>query len=267
MYYLYDKKSKGKVTKLDYEFNSFKDFYGMANSLTRKLTGAYTICIQSKSREDVMDFLNRSSEFNHLTIYISLEQTLYDWVLGRKPGVSTLAGKDDYLVFTDLITQLNLRLAPKCAKQLFWAMKHDYVTMSENLSELKHIYGNQMIDMDMIERVIPLDQIVYPRSVCIAYLRLDKSRKVKLKKSVEMLGSKLVYNAIKKNVKKLLEEKNNFYKTGTGSDLIKTIPYHNLLKMYYAFVTAPWNFNDITILLNLYEKGVYLNDYIQEDTI
>ena len=87
MYYLYDKKSKGKVTKLDYEFNSFKDFYGMANSLTRKLTGAYTICIQSKSREDVMDFINRSSEFNHLTIYISLEQTLYDWVLGRKPGV------------------------------------------------------------------------------------------------------------------------------------------------------------------------------------
>lgn len=267
MYYLYSSKDKSKISKCDYTLKSMDDFYDISKVLTHKLTGPYVICVKSSKYQDVESFIKVSDNYKHLIVYIEVPQETLDYLQARQPNASLLSSENIYETWTELIQRYNLILAKGCSKSLFFSIKHDYDTMSEVVLELKQAYGNAEVNMDMIKKVISIDDLVYPRSVLIAFLRMDRSRRKKLRMCLNNFTSSLVYNSMKKNCTSLLEQKNAYYKTGKGSDLIKTIPYENLVKMHYAFVTNPYGLNDAELLLNLYERGEYLNDYLQETTV
>ena len=84
---------------------------------------------------------------------------------------------------------------------------------------------------------------------------------------VEYFGNDLVFYAMRKNVKKFLEEKITYLKTGKGSNLIKTIPTNNIIRLYDALHFGCGNYKDILTILSLYEKGVTINDIVQERTL
>lgn len=267
MYYLYSSKDKSKIAKCDYTLKSMNEFYDLSKVLTHKLTGPYVVCIKANKYTDVEEFIKSSDNYKHLIIYIEVAPETLEYLQARQPNASLLSSENIYETWTELIQRYNLILDKGCSKNLFFSIKHDYDTMSEVVLELKQAYGNAVVDMDMIKKVISIDDLVYPRSVLIAFLRMDRNRNKKLRLCLSNFNSSLIYNSMKKNCLKLLEQKNAYYKTGKGSDLIKTIPYENLLKMHYAFVTNPRNFNDAELLLRMYERGEYLNDYLQKETI
>lgn len=266
MYYLYSGKDKKQLSKCDYSFKNMNEFYEMSKVLTHKITGPYVIQIKGNTYQEVEEFIKNSESYKHLIIYIELQQEVFDYVRARQPNASILNQENIYDVWVELVQRYNLVLAKGCLKNLFFSIKHDYDTMSEIVLELKRAYGDVEVNMDMIKKVVSIDDIVYPRSVLLSYIRMERSRKKKLSLCLANFDKNLVYNSMKKNCAKLLEQKNNYYKTGKGSDLIKTIPYDNLLKMYYAFLTNLKTVHDIELLLKLYEKGEYLNDYIQTET-
>ena len=267
MYYLYSSKDKSKITRCDYTLKSMEEFYDIIRVLTHKLTGPYTVCVKTNKYDEVEQFIKMSDNYKHLIVYIEVTPETLEYLQARQPNASLLSSENIYETWTELIQRYNLILDKGCIKNLFFSIKHDYDTMSEVVLELKNAYGNQVVNMDMIKKVISIDDLVYPRSVLIAFLRLERSRNKKLRLCLNNFNSSLVYNSMKKNCLKLLEQKHAYYKTGKGSDLIKTIPYDNLLKMHYAFVTNPRSFNDAELLLKMYERGEYINDYLQEDTI
>lgn len=267
MYYLYEKVGKSTMPKFDYNFNNFADFYAIAPVLTRKLYGQYVIHVKVNNMEALEEFINVSDKYKHMTLYIQATDTVYKYIRLKKPGVSLLDSKNDYEIWSELIQRHGLMLGPGCAKKLFWAVKHTYEAMSEAILELKEVYGNQIVTMDMVAKVISIESIVYPRNALISYIRMDRFRKSKLDKCIEAFGNDIVFYSMRKRVDAFIQEKNAYFKTGEGSDLIKSLPYDNLLKLEYAFLSVPKYFKDIRILLNLYEKGEYLNDYLQEETI
>jgi hypothetical protein len=266
VYYLYSKAKKGSLPKFDYTFNKFEDFYAIGKILTRKLDGLYEVNIKANKYDEVMEFINISEQYWYLNIYITMAEPLLDRVLKGKPAANTLSMKDDYEVWTDLIQKYNILFDKGCIKKIYWSIKHDYDTMTNALTEIKSAYGDRIVTMKMVEKVIQLDDFVYPRSVCISYVKMDRFRRSRLNKSVQCFGSDLVYYAMRKNVTNLLEAKMQYFKTGNGNNLIKALPMDNLVKLNYAFIVAPSGFKDIYTLLNLYEKGVYLDDYLQERT-
>lgn len=267
MYYLYNSKDKKKVSKCDYSFKDMKEFYEISKVLTHKLTGPYVIQIKGTNYKDVEEFIKNSDNYKHLIVYIELQPEMYEYLQARQPNASVLNQENIYDTWVELVQRYNLVLAKGCLKRLFFSIKHDYDAMSEAVLELKREYGDAEIDMDMIKQVISIDDIVYPRNVLISYVRMERSRKTKLALCLNNFDKGLVYHSMKKNCIKLLEQKNVYYKTGKGSDLIKTIPYENLLKLYYAFLTNSRYYYDIELLLRLYEKGEYLNDFVQKETI
>ena len=262
MYYLFKKSTDSAVPRCTYNFNNFRDFYNIAPTLTRTIRGKYNIKVKSDSLSDVKEFIDNEHQYSHLDVYIEVSDTLLDLVQLSKPGARKLSAQDNYEIWKELISKFKLLFDTRCADMLYWSTEHTYDKMYSTLSTLSKAYGYKTITRSMIEKYFILDETVFPRNVCISYIRMDRFRKGKLTKCLASFGNDIVFYAIRKNTRKLLESKLNYLKTGKGSDLIKTLSLDNIIKLNYAFESCPQGIRDVYIILNLYEKGDYIDAYL-----
>ncbi len=265
MYYLYKKSRSVALPKFTYTFTKFQDFYALANVLTASLTGTYYVRIKSDSYKDIMQFIESEGNYPWLNIYIETSQSLMDYITLRKPNINLLSAKSNYETFCDLISKYEMLFDVGCIQILYSAIDHEYGAMVEALELLQQEYPDvRKYTKKEIAALFVVDNLIYPRSVCISYLRLDRWRKSKAFKCVDYFGNDLVLYAIRKNVVSLLDEKIKYLKTGNGSNLIKTIPVNNIVRLYNALHYGRGKFMDILTILDLYEKGETVNDNLQK---
>lgn len=264
MYYLYKKSKSIALPRFSYTFAKFEDFYLKAKVLTASLVDSYCIRIKSDSYKDVLSFINASGNYDWLNIYIETTQSVIDFVTLSKPGVSLLSSKSNWEVFESLISRYGILFDRGCIRILYMAIDHEYESMVEALELIKQEYPNQIIKEKEIESLFVVDKLVYPRSVCIAYLRLDRWRKSRALKCIDYFGNDLVLYAIRKNVVSFLKEKTTYLRTGTGSNLIKTIPVNNIVRLYNCMHAGRAGYMNILTILEQYEKGETINDTLQE---
>ena len=265
MYYLYKKSKAVALPRFTYTFKKFSEFYAVANVLTTALVESYYIRIKSDSYKDIMQFIESDNKFPWLNIYIETTQSMMDYITLRKPDVSLLSAKSNYETFTDLVSRYGILFDRGCVQILYGAIEHEYSAMVEALELIQQEFPDvSPISKKEISALFIVDNLIYPRSVCIAYLRMDRWRRSRASKCVEYFGNDLVFYAIRKNVVSLLDEKIKYLKTGQGSGLIKTIPANNIVRLYNAMHAGRGRFKDILTILDLYEKGVTVNDTLQE---
>lgn len=263
MYYLFKKKTDNAVPRCTYNFNNFKDFYEVAPSLTRTIRGKYNIKVKTDSLSDLKEFISNEEKYNHMDVYIEVSDTLLHLIQLSRPGARKLSAQDNYEVWKELISKFRILFDTKCADILYWSTEHTYEKMYNTLSTLSKAYGYRVITKPMIEKYFILDETVYPRNVCISYLRMDRFRRSKLNKCLVSFGNDITFYSIRKNVRQLLNAKLVYLKTSKGTDLIKSLELGNIIKLNYAFENCPQGIRDVYIILNLYEKGAYINDYLQ----
>ena len=63
-----------------------------------------------------------------------------------------------------------------------------------------------------------------------------------------------------------LKEKIKYLKTGKGNGLIKMLDADNIVRLLNCIDFNRGSFKDVTTILNLYEKGVTINDTLQKRT-
>lgn len=245
-------------------FTTFDEFYPIANLLEVPLIGSYYIQIKSDSYKDIMSFLNVEHNYSMLVIYIEVSESLLEYIALQKPQVSMLDSKSNFEVFKELIEKYRILFDKNCIQTMYSAIGHSYADMDEALELLQKTFPNTTITRNELNKLFVIDDTVYPRSVCIMYIRMDRWRKARLKKCIEYFGNDLVLYSMRKTTRKLLDEKIKYLKTGKGSYLIKTLPTMNIVKLAMALDYERRGFMDITTILNLYEKGETVNDFIQE---
>lgn len=268
MYYLYKKAKGNSLPNFSYTFKKFEEFYNVANVLTVPLVGTYNINVKSDSYDDVKQFINISYTYQYLVIYIEVSENLLEYIVMHIPKVQLLDSKSNYELFKELVEKYGILFKKGCLKTLYFAIGHTYEEMTEALEQIKYTFPDvrEISDTELNELFV-IDKLIYPRSICIAYIRLDRGRKTQLTKCVGYFGNDLVLFAMRKAAKKFLEEKIQYYKTGKGSNLIKTMPMENIIKMNMALMYKRSSFMDIYTIMSLYEKGVYVDDFIQRKTV
>ena len=267
MYYLYKKSKSNELPEFVYTFKGFDDFYEVAKLLEIPLVGSYYIRIKTDSYKDIMNFIEVENSYNHLVIYIEISETLLEYIVLQKPQVSLLDSKSNFEVFKELISKYNILFDKGCIERLYFAIGHSYIEMSEALDLIKQTYPNtSLITNNELSRLFVIDRLIYPRSVCIMYLRLDRGRQSNLEKCIEYFGNDLVMFSMRKTARKFLDEKTKYLKTGRGSNLIKTIPMDNIVKLCCALDYNRGIFKDIRTILSMYEKGEFVNDTLQKRT-
>lgn len=263
MYYVYNRSGKLALPRFNYTLNSFETFYELSGVLTKPLVGRYIIRIQTKNPIDVINFIRVNENYKHLDIYIEVDTDILNYISLHVPGVSKLDSKNNYEVWTELITEFNILFEAGCAKRLYYAIPKDYDSMYESLRLIKQEYGNKEVKLVDIEKLFMLENITYPRQVCIQYLLLARWRRKTLEKALNVFGNDLTFYSIRKHARQMLKDKISYLKTGQGNELIKKIPVYNIVRLLTVLEYKNSNkFKDISVLLTLYERGEFIDDYL-----
>lgn len=268
MYYLY-KKSKGvELPEFQYTFGKFEDFYEVAKMLSVPLVGVYYIRVKSDSYKDIIEFIEVSESYSTLVVYVEVSDSLLNYVILHKPEVQLLESKSNFEVFKELVSRYGILFKKGCVRTMYFAIGHSYSEMDEALEILQRTFPDvSPITENEISRLFVIDNMIYPRSVCIAYLRMDRGRKGNLDKCVEYFGNDLVLYSMRKTAKKFLQEKTRYLRTGQGTRLVQLLPYKNIVRMCLALDYMRDGFMDIKTIMELYEKGEYVHDTLQKRTV
>ncbi len=267
MYYLYKKGKSVALPRFDYTFPKFADFYETANVLTASLVSSYNIRIKSDSYKDIIEFINSDNPYPWLNIYIETTQGTLDYIALGKPDATFLSSKTNWDTFLELIQRYGILFDRNCIRILYGAIAHDYESMVDALLKIQEEYGDKKITESDISALFVVDNLVYPRTVCIDYLRMDRWRRSRAIRCISYFGNDLVLYSIRKNVDNYMDEKLKYLKTGTGSGLIKTIPVNNIVRLQNALYFGRQRFMDILTILDLYEKGETVYDTVQKRTL
>ena len=264
MYYVYSKSGKLALPRFNYTLNSFETFYELSGVLTKPLVGRYTIRIQAKNSKDIIDFVRVNENYKHLDVYIEVDTDVLNYVSLHLTGVSKLDTKNNYEVWSELISEFGILFDAGCAKRLYYAISKDYDSMSESLRLIKQEYGSNLVTQQDIEKLFMLENITYPRQVCVQYLLMSRWRRKTLERALNIFGNDLTFYSIRKHTRQFLKDKISYLKTGTGNELIKKIPVYNIVRLLTVLeYENSEKFKDISVLLALYERGENINDYLQ----
>jgi hypothetical protein len=248
----------------DYIFKDLIEFKEKTKSIYKPILGIYNIGLYLKDIRDIKELLNNKNKYNHLNIDLLLEENIFKQITLAIPDLKTSENKNFMEYLIDGISKRNMIINKKVVYLMYNSIGKSFMEIDEILDKLYSIYGSfmEITDKDVSKYII-INDIVYPRNVLIAYINLDKYRKIKLEKCLSSISKDIVLASMVKQVKKLHEQKIKYLNTGLGNKFIKTLNTKNLNLMYYLLVTTkPYYLNDIIILLEIYERGLSLNDIL-----
>lgn len=264
MYTIIAEKKSQKILDADYIFKDFESFYELAKVITVPLVGMFNICIQSDKVKDIQEFVKVADRYAYMNIRIYAAKSTIDYISMYNPSLVIEDSRSAFDVFKELVEREQLLFAKGMMNVLYSSIEHDYETMDSVVKQLHEEFGAQVtITEQMLSKHYILNKTVYPRSVVIAYLRCDRWRKFKLKQCLEEVGNDIAVGAVVKNIKLLFNEKVKYFKSGNGSNLIKSIDTQRLLLMYRIFVIDRNGLDDLSLLLELYERGISVYDIVQ----
>lgn len=265
MYYLYKKSKQVQLPQFHYRFKRFDEFYDLANKMKISIFGVLYINIVSDDYEDIVNFIEVSEQYSSMLIYIEVNEALLGYIKLAKPYASMLSGQSNYEVYKTLVNKYSILFDKGIMDKVYFSIGHSYEEMDEAMLLIKDSYPNEvMITLEMVTKIFVIEDLIYPRSVLISYLRLDRGRRNNLDKCVEYFGNDLVLYSMRKTMRKLLKEKISYLKSGKGSYLIKTIPVCNLIFMADVLDYNRHGFKEIKTIMALYEKGETINDFVHE---
>lgn len=251
-------KEDRQSVEYDYLLTSLSELEDVMKIIYKPILGVYHIGLTFTEMSDIKFLLNNRSRYNHLDIHLLLSESMYKKVSLAMPN-SIQAEKSsifDYL--KEGISTRNLLISKKVVSLLYSSVGKSYEEIDDILDILYKQFGPFMqISAKDLSKYLVINTVVYPRTVLISYINLNRWRRTQLEKCLSDISPEIVTAAMIKNVKKLHEQKSKYLSSGLGTKFIKELNTKNLNLMYYHLVSnKPRNLNDIVLLLELYERGL-----------
>ena len=250
------------VIDYDYLVSSLAELEELMKVIYKPIFGLYKVGLSLHELRDIKFLLNNKEKYSHLDIYLTLTEKMYkDLSLAMPHAIKEDRGSIfDYLM--DGISKRNLLIQKSAVYTLYNSISKSYEEIDDTLDLLEKKFGPFMsISEKDLSKYVILNKITYPRTVLIDYINLNPYRKQKLQKCLTDISPDIVLAAMIKNVKKLHEQKSKYLVKGLGNKFIRDLNTRNLNMMYYVLCCMkPYYLNDITVLLEIYERGISYND-------
>lgn len=268
MYYVYKKMRGTVLPNFNYIFNKFSDFYPIANVLTAPVIGEYNICVKSDVYKDILEFIKMSGNYAGIKVWIEVSASTYDYIMLYNPTVSFLGSESSYDMYKRLVKKYNLLFDSDSIKVLYYNTPHTYEDLDEALQLIKQTYPNAgIITTDLIRQLFIIDDAVYPYQVLTMFLLMKRWRWARFEKCYERFGNDLMYYSVRKQARKICNNKLTYLKTGNGQDFIKKIPILNVIRLLNIFDYSENKLRDIRTVFCMYEKGAILDDTMEKRTV
>lgn len=259
------KKSTKEVIYHDYMFTDFENFYKIASVITVPLIGKYSIGIKTSDVQAVKDFIKVEEKYSSLMIYIYMPEELVSYMSMRDFSLKIQDRVKPFEEFMKIASQQHVLFEKGMDVLLYSSIEHDYDSMEEAILLVRRTYGQyKPVSEKMLAQIFSLNKIVYPRTVLLEYLWLKRYREQKLAKCISAVGNDVALGACIKNIRSLVDQKAKYFKSGSGSNLLKSLDTNRVLLMYRILDVERNNVKDLSLLLKLYERGLSSYDIIQE---
>lgn len=257
MYTIVKYTKKVDLGQYDYVFKTFDEFYKVVKYLYVPLVGVYQVAVITVDTASVIDFIENEADYSHLSVNILMEEQAMQAVENVKPESHFEEGINYYEVFKQMITQRGLLFDRYMIYKLYRSIDHDTITMMSVLDKLLEVYGtNTVLTEDKISEYYPLNDVIYPGQVLDRFLELYKYRWGLLERCQKQISNDVLVGAIVKELKKRVEAKAEYFKSGQTNKRTKEMNTRNLLIAYRVFVSERSGINDAFMLFKFYESGV-----------
>lgn len=257
-------KVKEDRTPIDYDYvvSSMEELDERMKSIYKPIIGVYNIGLTLTSLVDIKFILNNKGRYNHLNLDILLSSGTYRKLSLAMPDLVADEKRSFWDYMQEGISKRNLLIDRKTVSIMYSSIGKSYEEIDDILDVLYKEFGAFMkIDSKDLSKHLVLTNIVYPRTVLISYINLHRWRDSQLKRCLDDISPEIVVASMVKTTKKLHEQKIKYLNSGIGTKFIRTLNTKNLNLMYRTLVTnKPYHLNDITILLEIYERGINIDE-------
>lgn len=252
-------KEDSENTEYDYSVKSIDELTILLHNIYKPiLSPSYKISLSLSALADIKFILNNQQRYDHIELYLILTEGTFRYISLAMPGVVKSVNKTSYDYFIDGIAKRHLIIRKNDLNILYHSIIHSYEEIDYILDLLYNKFGSfTEISKNDMSKYIVLNDIVYPRQVLIAYINLYRFRSSMLYRCLNCMNENIVMASMVKALKQFHTKKCEYLKTGLCSNFIKTLNTRNLNYLYYLFIVKkPYHFNDVTVLLSLYERGI-----------
>lgn len=265
MNYLFDRKNKPVLPKMDYVFETYEDFVELSGALTTSLFGNYKMEIININAKELLELSRNENSYPYFNVYVPVDSAVVKELRLIAPALKLMDQTDFYSIWLEQISKYQLNLTPDAVHKLYWAIPRNITSIIDCAIVLEDKYHQEKINYQMAKKALGLEDRIFSKMLCVYFIRQDRYRWQKLDTAIKQTGEQRLFYSMRKNLDYLLEEKFKHIKQGTGSDLIKTLPLDNMLRLKYAFTQYEGKTKSIYLLLNLYEKGETYDSLYRED--
>lgn len=263
MFRLMKNNSRNVNVAYDFEFKEFKEFYALQHILLMSLTGKYTVNIVTEDVKEIEKFVDEVEKYFYLNVDIHTSSKVIEILSLKKPNLPIENEKRAIDIFKELVELKQILFDKNVLYTLYGSIGHTIEEMETAIEAVHSAYGsNNIVTEMMIAKLFILNKTVYPRQVLLEFLWYSKYRWTKLKQCSQYMSDDVIVGAFIKNLRKLMEEKEVYMRTGAGTNLVKAVSTERLCLLYRIFVVERGKINNMVILLQLYERGVTVDDTI-----
>lgn len=229
----------------------------MFDYITLPLFGVYKVGIKSNSIDGYFTFLRAADKFKQVNIYVIMDEEVISYIVAVRPDTNVGKDRSPYIVLQELIQGRGILFDKYQISRLYSAVGHEVSDMVEALDEIQSEYPKgTLITKERLDKLFLIEDIVYPRNVLVAFLKMDRNRYKLLSMCEKSMDANVIVGATVKQIKNLVAEKAKYFVTGECSHTVKVVNTQNLLLLYKIFITERGGINDPFTLYKLYEGGV-----------
>lgn len=252
---------KTDLSSYDYVFKSFDEFYDISYYIKYPLFGVYSIAIITNKINDMIRFIDNEDSYFHFDITIMMEEAQIQKVAVVRPDVKLESVAGAYDTWKRMASERELLFDEYMTYKLYASIEHDTASMIEALDLVKNEYPNgELITKDRLSKLFVLDETIYPRQVLLKFLNMERSRWKLLRMCQEQMDNGVIVGATVNNIRKLIESKAIYFRTGITQEYIKRINTQNLIIAEKVFCTNRYGLDEPFILYKLYENGLSVGD-------
>jgi hypothetical protein len=224
-----------KLAKSDYVFDDTDKFALILPYLKPKLNGDWAVAIVEPPIDVVRNYIRADNIPPWLNVTVYMEKGALSQLFMEFSHLSTKE-PSPWEKYIELIKEFDVPMEDKAMREIYYRAGPSTESLTEALELFRDLEFVRMPDVN--KRLLPVRR-VYARQVLIAFLQKDKYAWKKYSQLENELGVAISFFAMRKYLRKLLNEKNAYLRNKPVTDkAVTSVDIYTIIHAYLLFETA-----------------------------
>lgn len=243
-----------KIVNADYIFESVEKFEQVLRFLYPKISGDWYIALVEPKLHDVRRYLDTHIVPEYVILELLVEPAQLDQLMMERPKLAVQT-KTSWEKYCDLIASMDILIEEKAISEIYRRVGTNTDALRETLESLKSKVSTGTITVKHVRLYVQDNTRIYANQVVRAFLKNDRRAWDYFFIFERDLGENIAFYAIRKYLRKLLKQKNEFLMNNDFKDrAVEEIDAFSIIQMLTMFEEAMSSRQLIPILIDFSQR-------------